>query len=159
MSNQDSGSNSSEANQMDVSNGAGASSMEGSAAPTAAALEKERNLPLATFIELQPLTMSFWKIQPMKPAIQEILLSFNSLRKGETVSFQWNGESFEMRILDTQPQDEVKITEDMDMGSLTVTITQKLTEDILDDDEALDGFLEASSSADDVKFTIIEKNS
>ena len=157
MSNQDLGSNSSETtNQMDVSKGAG--SMEGGAAPTAAAMEKESNLPLATYIEFQPLEMSFWKIQPFKPAFKEILSSFNSLRKGETVSFEWNGESYEMRILDTQPQDEVKITKDI-MGNLEIVITQKLTEDILDDDEAFDGFLEASSSADDVKLIIIENNS
>ncbi|KAA8900058.1 ubiquitin fusion degradation protein UFD1-domain-containing protein [Sphaerosporella brunnea] len=66
---------------------------------------KSTDLPAGSFIKLQPQSMSFIKtISDPKAVLENALRNFSALTKGDKFQFLYNGEVFELAVLEVKPQ-------------------------------------------------------
>jgi len=73
-------------------------------------------LPVARFSKFEPQSVDFLDITNPKAMLENALRNFACLTEGEIISVMYNGKSYELRILETQPGRAVSIIEcDMDV--------------------------------------------
>ncbi|VEL12063.1 unnamed protein product [Protopolystoma xenopodis] len=68
-------------------------------------------LPVATFAKFQPQTTDFLDITNPKAVLESALRSFACLTKGDIVALQYNQKIYELKVLETKPEDAVTIIE------------------------------------------------
>jgi ubiquitin fusion degradation protein 1 len=74
------------------------------------------SLPVATFAMFEPQSTEFLDITDPKAMLENTLRSFACLTVGDMVGIHYNDRLYELRILQTRPQDAVSIIEcDMDV--------------------------------------------
>ncbi|SPQ99252.1 unnamed protein product (mitochondrion) [Plasmodiophora brassicae] len=60
-------------------------------------------LPKLTFVRFQPLQYAFTKIPNPKAALEEALLKFTALTRGDTILLRYHHEEYMMQVTDVQP--------------------------------------------------------
>lgn len=66
-------------------------------------------LPKATEVKIRPYETRFTYLSNPKAVLEESLKHYACLSKDDTIAIQYNGETFEFDILDTQPEQAVAI--------------------------------------------------
>ena len=69
---------------------------------------KSTDLPLGTFIKLQPQDTSFLEISDPKAVLENAFRNFSCLTKGDTFTFAYNGSVYSIAVLEVKPDDSQK---------------------------------------------------
>ncbi|KAI9883249.1 MAG: hypothetical protein M1823_004988 [Watsoniomyces obsoletus] len=69
---------------------------------------KSTDLPLGSFIKLQPQSTSFLDISDPKAVLENVMRNFSCLTTGDVFSFSYNDEIYEMAVLETRPENKAK---------------------------------------------------
>lgn len=68
-------------------------------------------LPVARFSKFQPLSSEFLDITNPKAVLENSLRNFACLSKNDIIAIKYNGNVYELRVLETEPDDAVTIIE------------------------------------------------
>lgn len=68
-------------------------------------------LPVAKFSKFQPLSSEFLDITNPKAVLENSLRNFACLSKNDIIAIKYNGNVYELRVLETEPDDAVNIIE------------------------------------------------
>lgn len=68
-------------------------------------------LQLATYSKFQPQSIEFLDISNPKAVLESKLRSFACLTKNDVIGIEYNGQIYELKVLDTQPAEAVSIIE------------------------------------------------
>ena len=68
-------------------------------------------LPVARFSKFQPLSSEFLDITNPKAVLENSLRNFACLSKNDIIAIKYNGNVYELRVLETEPDDAVNIIE------------------------------------------------
>ena len=69
---------------------------------------KSTDLPSGSFIKLQPQSTAFLDISDPKAVLENVMRNFACLTTGDTFSFAYNDEIYEMAVLETKPESRNK---------------------------------------------------
>jgi ubiquitin fusion degradation protein 1 len=69
------------------------------------------SLPLATFSKFEPQSKEFLDISNPKAVLESKLRSFACLTKDDVIGIEYNGQIYELKVLDTKPAEAVSIIE------------------------------------------------
>ena len=69
---------------------------------------KSTDLPSGSFIKLQPQSTAFLDISDPKAVLENVMRNFACLTTGDTFSFAYNDEIYEMAVLETKPESKNK---------------------------------------------------